>query len=156
MVYEPLYHDVQKWRAYAWFFGPFCFYCSLVFYVLGAFFNKTIIPLAFVGCQMIIATGVQEDGGEERSGGRGRGLEDATITSSISLSPCLRTDFLVISFIGNTMYMHASIHCFYSWHCFFNCTNLETLEYYSYMVKRIFFFFSRPHSCSSYWRWELI
>ena len=36
-VYEPLYYDLQKWRASAWFFGPFWFYCSLVFYILGAF-----------------------------------------------------------------------------------------------------------------------
>ena len=32
----------------------FCFYCSLVFYILGAFLIK-IIPLAFVGYEMIIA-----------------------------------------------------------------------------------------------------
>ena len=37
------------------FFGPFCFYCSLVFYILGGVFNKTIIPLALVGYEMIIA-----------------------------------------------------------------------------------------------------
>ena len=54
MVYEPLYHDQQKWRAYAWFFGPFCFYCSLVLIFWGVF-NKTIIPLALVGYEMIIA-----------------------------------------------------------------------------------------------------
>ena len=50
-----LYHDLQKWHAYAWLFGPFCFHCSLVLYFLGAFFNKTIIPLALVGYEMIIA-----------------------------------------------------------------------------------------------------
>ena len=56
MVYEPLYHDLQTWRAYARFFGPFCFYCSLVFlYFGGVFINKTIIPLALVGYEMIIA-----------------------------------------------------------------------------------------------------
>ena len=32
-----------------------CFYCSLVFYILGGVFNKTIIPLALVGYEMIIA-----------------------------------------------------------------------------------------------------
>ena len=42
MVYEPLYHDLQKLRAYALFFGPFCFYCSLVFYILGAFLIKQL------------------------------------------------------------------------------------------------------------------
>ena len=42
MVYEPLYHDLQKWRAYAWFFGPFCSNCSLVFYILGAFLIKQL------------------------------------------------------------------------------------------------------------------
>ena len=36
-------------------FWPFCCYCSLVFYIFGAFFNKTIIPLALVGYEMIIA-----------------------------------------------------------------------------------------------------
>ena len=30
----------QKWRAHAWFFGHFCFYCSLVFYILRAFLKK--------------------------------------------------------------------------------------------------------------------
>ena len=33
------------------FFGPFYFHCSLVFYII----NKTIIPLALVGYEMIIA-----------------------------------------------------------------------------------------------------
>ena len=37
------------------FLGLFISYCSLVFYILGAFFNKTIIPLALVGYEMIIA-----------------------------------------------------------------------------------------------------
>ena len=37
------------------FFGPFCFYCSLVFYILGAFLIKKIIPLALVGYEMLIA-----------------------------------------------------------------------------------------------------
>ena len=40
MGYEPLYHDLQTRQAYAWFFGPFYFYCSLVFYILGAFLIK--------------------------------------------------------------------------------------------------------------------
>ena len=44
---------------------------------------------------------------------------DATPTLSISLSQCLSTDFFLLSFIGNTMYMYSSIHCFCSWHCFF-------------------------------------
>ena len=37
------------------FLGPFCFHCSLVLYFLGGVFNKTIIPLALVGYEMIIA-----------------------------------------------------------------------------------------------------
>ena len=37
-----LYHDLQKWRAYALFFGPFCFYCSLVFHIFGAFLIKQL------------------------------------------------------------------------------------------------------------------
>ena len=44
MVYEPLYHALQKWRAYVWFFGPFYFYWSLVFYILGAFLIKQLFP----------------------------------------------------------------------------------------------------------------
>ena len=36
-------------------FGRFYFYFSLVFYILRAFFNKTIIPFALVGYEMIIA-----------------------------------------------------------------------------------------------------
>ena len=32
----------KKWWAYAWFFGPFCFYCSLVFYILEAFLIKQL------------------------------------------------------------------------------------------------------------------
>ena len=55
MVYEPLYHDLQNGERMRDFFGPFCFYCSLVFYILGGVFNKTIIPLALVGYEMIIA-----------------------------------------------------------------------------------------------------
>ena len=39
MVYEPLYHDLQKCR----------------FLYFGGVFNKTIIPLALVGYEMIIA-----------------------------------------------------------------------------------------------------
>ena len=55
MVKELLYHDLQKWRAHAWFFGILYFYCSLVFYILEEFLIKTIIPLALVGYGMIIA-----------------------------------------------------------------------------------------------------
>ena len=36
-------------------FWAFWFYCSLVSYILGGVFNKTIIPLALVGYEMIIA-----------------------------------------------------------------------------------------------------
>ena len=56
MVCEPLYHDLQKWPAYALFFVPFCF-CFLLsnFLYFGGVFNKTIIPLALVGYEMIIA-----------------------------------------------------------------------------------------------------
>ena len=37
------------------FFGRFYCYFSPVFYILGGVFNKTIIPLALVGYEMIIA-----------------------------------------------------------------------------------------------------
>ena len=37
------------------FFGPFCFHCSLALYFLWGVFNKTIIPFALVGYEMIIA-----------------------------------------------------------------------------------------------------
>ena len=37
------------------FLGLFISYCSLVFYILGGVFNKTIIALALVGYDMIIA-----------------------------------------------------------------------------------------------------
>ena len=40
------------------FFGRFYFYFSLVFYILGGVFNKTIIPLALVGYEMIIAISI--------------------------------------------------------------------------------------------------
>ena len=33
----------------------FCFYFSLLFYIFGSVFNKTIILLALVGYEMIIA-----------------------------------------------------------------------------------------------------
>ena len=39
MVYEPLYYDLQKWRAYA-LLGLFISYCSLVFLYFGGVFNK--------------------------------------------------------------------------------------------------------------------
>ena len=46
MVYEPLYHDLQKWRTYACFWGLFVsIHCSLVFYILGAFL-RTFVPIA--------------------------------------------------------------------------------------------------------------
>ena len=38
------------------FFEAFLFFLSLVSSILGGVFNKTIIPLALVGCEMIIAT----------------------------------------------------------------------------------------------------
>ena len=37
------------------FFGPFYFYCSPSFLYCGGIFNKTIIPLALFGYEMIIA-----------------------------------------------------------------------------------------------------
>ena len=37
------------------FFGRFYCYFSLVLYILGGAFNKTIIPLTLVGYEMIIA-----------------------------------------------------------------------------------------------------
>ena len=40
------------------FFGRFYCYFSLVFYISGGVFNKTIIPLALVGYEMIIANSV--------------------------------------------------------------------------------------------------
>ena len=46
---------IYKHGKHVRFFGPFYFYCSLVFYILGVVFNKTIIPLALVGYEMIIA-----------------------------------------------------------------------------------------------------
>ena len=39
--------------------GRVCFYFSLLFYILGAFFNKTIILLALVGYEMIIVNSAQ-------------------------------------------------------------------------------------------------
>ena len=47
-----IYKNGERMRV---FFGPFCFYCSLLFCILGAFFIKTIIPLALVRYEMIIA-----------------------------------------------------------------------------------------------------
>ena len=48
-----IYKNGERMRD---FFGPFGFYCSLVFYILGAFLIiKTIIPFALVGYEMIIA-----------------------------------------------------------------------------------------------------
>ena len=41
-VYEPLYHALQIWRAYAWFFENFYCYLSLVFYILRAFSIKQL------------------------------------------------------------------------------------------------------------------
>ena len=47
-----IYKNGERMRE---FFGPFCFYCSLVLYIFGAFLIKKIIPLALVGYEMIIA-----------------------------------------------------------------------------------------------------
>ena len=49
MAYEPLYHDLQKWQAYARFFWPFLFSLWSSFLYFGGVFNKTIISLALVG-----------------------------------------------------------------------------------------------------------
>ena len=46
-----IYKNGERMRD---FFGPFCFYCSQVF-CFGGVFNKTIIPFALVGYEMIIA-----------------------------------------------------------------------------------------------------
>ena len=46
-----IYKNGERMRD---FFGAF-FYCSLVFHFWGAFFNKTIVPLALVRYEMIIA-----------------------------------------------------------------------------------------------------
>ena len=45
-----IYIVQTRQHMHACFFGPFYFYCSLVFYILGSF-----IPLALVGYEMIIA-----------------------------------------------------------------------------------------------------
>ena len=42
MVYEPLYHDLQNGERMRDLSGPICFYCSLVFYILGAFLIKQL------------------------------------------------------------------------------------------------------------------
>lgn len=41
------------------FLGRFHFYVSLVLYIWGAFFNKTIVPLALVEYEMMIANSAQ-------------------------------------------------------------------------------------------------
>ena len=50
--YTMIYKNGERMRDFFW---PLCFYCSLVFYILGGVFSKTIIPLALVGYEMIIA-----------------------------------------------------------------------------------------------------
>ena len=50
MGYEPLYHALPIFQ----FFEHFYFNFSLVLYFWGIF-NKTIIPVALVGYEMIIA-----------------------------------------------------------------------------------------------------
>ena len=50
--YTMIYKNGERMRD---FLGLFISYCSLVFYILGGVFNKTIIPLALVGYEMIIA-----------------------------------------------------------------------------------------------------
>lgn len=66
------------------FFGDvfsFCF--SLVLYILGAFLLKTVIPLAVVGCEMIIANWV---------------LRAASLVSTISCPTCACGIFFRILF----------------------------------------------------------
>ena len=43
------------------FLGLFAFHCSLVFYILGGVFNKTIISLALVGYEMITTNSALRD-----------------------------------------------------------------------------------------------
>ena len=49
--YTMIYKNGERMRD---FLGLFISYCSLVFYILGAFLIKTIIPLALAGYEMII------------------------------------------------------------------------------------------------------
>ena len=49
MGYEPLYHALRIW------FEAFLFFLSLVCSIFGGVFNQTIIPLARVGYEMIMA-----------------------------------------------------------------------------------------------------
>ena len=50
-----IYKNSERMRD---FLGLFIFIVVLVFYILGGVFNKTIIPLALVGYEMIIANSV--------------------------------------------------------------------------------------------------
>ena len=50
--YTMIYKKGERVRDYL---GLFISYCSLVFYILVGVFNKTIIPLALVGYEIIIA-----------------------------------------------------------------------------------------------------
>ena len=52
MVYEPLYHAPRTRDVFEAFLF---FFLSLVCSIFGGVFNKTIIPLALVGYEMVIA-----------------------------------------------------------------------------------------------------
>ena len=55
MVYERLQHGPQILRVTFWSFLSFILVVFL-FACFGGVFNETIIPVAFVGCEMIVGT----------------------------------------------------------------------------------------------------
>ena len=55
MMHEPLYHALHQYgKRTRNFFGIFFIFMLHYFLYLGFVFDKTIIPLALVGCEMII------------------------------------------------------------------------------------------------------
>ena len=54
--YEPLYHALQMWKAYAWFFEHFYCYLSLLFYILGAFLIKQLFHSCFLDMRRLEPT----------------------------------------------------------------------------------------------------
>ena len=56
LIARPLYHVLQIWYAYMWFFGRFLFFIFLVFCTSGSIFIRIIIPLTVVLLSVIMQT----------------------------------------------------------------------------------------------------
>ena len=61
MVYEPLFHALQIWKANGRFLGRFYSLFSLFFYILGAFLIKQLFHSRLLDMRLVIANSALRD-----------------------------------------------------------------------------------------------